>query len=78
VSERRSKRQLIGSLLVALAIVAVVIVAVTARLGPTSIAELDAREDRIDAVQERADSRADAREKRLEQQAEAREERQER
>ena len=39
-------RQMIGSLLVALAIVAIVIVAVTAQLGPTSAAELDAREER--------------------------------
>jgi hypothetical protein len=39
-------RQLIGSLLVALAIVAVTIVAVTAKLGPTSAAELEAQEER--------------------------------
>ena len=37
--------QLVGSLLVAAAIVAAVIVAVTAQLGPTSAAELDAREE---------------------------------
>ena len=39
-------RQLIGSLLVALAIVAITIVAVTAQLGPTSEAERD--DDRIE------------------------------
>ncbi len=50
-------RQMIGSLLVALAIVAVVIIAVTARLGTTSVAELEAeeqrREQRIEAAEER-------------------------
>jgi len=46
MGESRSHRaQMLGSLLVAIAIVAVVIVAVTAKLGPTSIAELEARED---------------------------------
>jgi hypothetical protein len=39
-------RQMIGSLLVAVALVAVAVVAVTAKLGPTSAAELDAREER--------------------------------
>jgi hypothetical protein len=39
-------RQMIGSLLAAVAIVAIVIVAVTIRLGTTSTAELDAREER--------------------------------
>ncbi len=38
-------RQMIGSLLVAVAIVAVTIAAVTAKFGPTSAAELEAREE---------------------------------
>ena len=59
--------QLIGSLLVAAAIVAMVIVAVTAKLGPTSTAELEARGAR--------DARIEAREERLEQREERREDR---
>lgn len=62
-------RQMIGSLLLALAIVGIVIVAVTARLGPTSVAELDSREKRqkeaLKAREDRLDARLDAREKRL-------------
>jgi Kef-type K+ transport system membrane component KefB len=56
---RRQLVQLLGSLLVGVAIVAAVIVAVTAQLGPTGVAELEAREDARDA-------RNDAREERLE------------
>jgi hypothetical protein len=52
-------RQVIGSLLAAAAIVAIAIVIVTAKLGPTSVAELDAREERLEL--------------RIEQQEEARE-----
>jgi hypothetical protein len=54
--------QIIGSLLVAVAIVAIVIIVVTAKLGPTSIAELEVREDRIDAREDALDDRLDARE----------------
>lgn len=50
---------MIGSLIAAAAIVAVAILVVTAKFGPTSTAELDARE----AI---AKERADAREERLE------------
>ena len=63
--------QLIGSLAVAVAIAVIAVVVVTAHFGPTSVAELDAREDRIDA---RADAREDAlkaREDRLEELREA-------
>jgi uncharacterized protein HemX len=59
---------MIGSLLAAAAIVAVVLIAVTAELGPTSVAELEAQEER----QER---RLEAREERLEQRQELLEER---
>lgn len=52
-------RQVIGSLLAAGAIVAIAIVVVTAKLGPTSSAELEAREERLEL--------------RIEQQEEARE-----
>jgi hypothetical protein len=54
-------RQLIGSILVAAAIVAVAIIAVTARLGTTSVAELEAQEDRQKA---RIEQREEAREER--------------
>ena len=54
MDERRSHtRQVVGSLLVAAAIVAIVIVAVTAKLGPTSVAEIEQREARIEAAEER-------------------------
>ena len=58
--------QMIGSLLVALAIVAVTIVAVTARLGPTSVAELDAREERLELRIEQEEERQEAIEERRE------------
>jgi type II secretory pathway pseudopilin PulG len=68
-AERSQRAQVFGSLLVALAIVAVVIVAVTARLGPTSVAELEAREDareqRIEAVEERREQAQEAHEEEL-------------
>ena len=60
--------QLLGSVLVALAIAAVAIAVVTAHFGPTATAELEARED---IAKERAEQREEAREAR----EEAREER---
>jgi hypothetical protein len=69
MSERRAQlAQVIGSLIGAAVIVAIVLIAVTAELGPTSVAELEAREER----QER---RLEAREERLEQRQELLEER---
>jgi len=68
MGDRAQLRQLIGSLLLAAVIVAIAIAVVTAKLGPTSAAELDAREDRLK-------ERIELREERLEQQEEAREER---
>ena len=61
-------RQLAGSLLVALTIVVVVIIAVTARIGPTSAAELDALEEREKQRTERLEERREA----LEEQREGR------
>ena len=61
-------RQVVGSLLVALTIVAVVIIAVTARIGPTSAAELDALEEREKQRTERLEERLDALEERRDQQ----------
>lgn len=60
--------QMLGSLLVALAIAAVAIAVVTAHFGPTSTAKLEAHEDVVKA-------RADAREERAKRREEAREER---
>jgi type II secretory pathway pseudopilin PulG len=61
------RRQMLGSLLVAVAIVAIVILAVTVRLGPTSVAEEEARNERLE-------ERLKAQEERLEQRREALEE----
>lgn len=62
--------QMLGSLLVAVAIAAVAIAAVTAHFGPTSTAELEAREDivkeRVEAREARVEQREEAREERLE------------
>jgi hypothetical protein len=51
--------QLLGSLAVALLIVAVAIWAVTARLGPTSITELEAAEERAEEAGEAAEEKAE-------------------
>ncbi|HYP54691.1 MAG TPA: hypothetical protein VEQ41_00095 [Solirubrobacterales bacterium] len=54
--------QLLGSLLVAAAIVAVAVAVVTAHFGPTSSAELEAREERLELRQERREERLELRE----------------
>jgi hypothetical protein len=51
---RSHARQMIGSLLAAVVIIALAIAVVTAKLGPTSTAELEARQD---IAKERADER---------------------
>ena len=61
-------RQLLGSLLVAVAIVAVAIAVVTAKFGPTSAAERELQEERLE-------QREELQEERLERQEELREER---
>lgn len=63
-------RQVAGSLLVALVIVAAAILAVTAQLGPTSVAEQEAREERLD---QRLDQQEELREQRQEREEERRE-----
>jgi hypothetical protein len=57
--------QMIASLLVAAAIVAIVILVVTDKIGPTSLAEIEAQEERIEAREDALDERLDAREDRL-------------
>ena len=70
MSRRAELTQIAGSLLVALVIAAAAIWVVTDHFGPTSVAKLEAREERIDS---RLDARGDAREAR----EDAREERRE-
>lgn len=64
--------QIVGSLLVALAIAAVAVAVVTAHFGPTSHAELEVREERIEQREEAREERAEAREERREEAAEGR------
>ncbi len=59
--------QLIGSLLAAVAIVAVAIAVVTAKFGPTSSAERELQEQRIEQREEALEQRQELREERLEQ-----------
>lgn len=56
----RDTAQLIGSLAAAAVVVALTIVAVTAKLGPTATAELDAREQRLELQLEREEERREA------------------
>ena len=58
--------QILGSLLVALAIAAVAVVVVTAHFGPTSHAELEVQEERIEMREEAREERREAREERRE------------
>ena len=74
---RRQLVQLLGSLLVGLAIAAVVIVAVTAQLGPTSVAELEAREEAREAREEAREERLEELQERVEELQERLEEQQE-
>lgn len=67
---RAEVKQIAGSLLAALAIAAVAIWVVTEHFGPTSVAKLEAQEERID---QRIDAREDLRKDR----EDAREEREE-
>jgi uncharacterized membrane-anchored protein YhcB (DUF1043 family) len=60
------RRQMLGSLLVAAAIVGIAIVAVTARLGPTSVAEEEARNERLEERVKQQEERLELREAREE------------
>ena len=59
---RSRTRQLIASLLVGVAIVAIAVIAVTAAIGPTSVAELDVREQELELLEERREAQQDLRE----------------
>ena len=56
--------QMIGSLLAAAVIVAITIAVVTAKFGPTSAAEREAREERIELEAEQREDQAERREER--------------
>ena len=58
--------QMLGSLLVALVIVAIAIAVVTAHFGSTSSAELDAREERLQQREEIIEERQELQEERRE------------
>jgi hypothetical protein len=58
--------QMLGSLLAAIAIVAVAIAIVTAHFGPTSSAELDAREERLEQREENIEELQELEEERRE------------
>jgi hypothetical protein len=59
-------RQLLGSLLAAVAIIAVAVAVVTAKFGETPVAELEAREEVAKERTERAEERREAAEERRE------------
>jgi hypothetical protein len=68
MDEKRSHtRQMIGSLLVAAAIVAIAIAVVTAQFGETSVAEQEAREERLEQREELREQRQERREELREQ-----------
>ena len=62
--------QIIGSIVVAVAIVAITITIVTAKFGNTPSAELEEREDRLSERQELVEERREAAEERREERAE--------
>jgi hypothetical protein len=59
--------QLLGSLLAAFAIAAVAVALVTAHFGPTSSAERELQEERLEQREEALEQRQELREERLEQ-----------
>jgi len=70
MGQRSQALQLMGSLLVALLIAAATVAVVTAKLGPTSAAEREALEDRLDLREERLKQRQDRLEERQKQREE--------
>jgi hypothetical protein len=68
MSDRREFRrppqpvQIVGSILVALALAAIAVAVVTAHFGSTPVAELEAREERLDAREDAREERQKARE----------------
>jgi hypothetical protein len=69
-AKRANARQLLGSLLAAIILIALTIAIVTARFGETPVAELEAREEAAEQRIEQAEERREAAEKRREEAAE--------
>jgi hypothetical protein len=68
MTERPSQGvQLLGSLLAAFAIAAVAVAVVTAKFGPTSSAEREAQEERLELREDLLKERQELQEERLEQ-----------
>lgn len=65
-TRRSHAKQLLGSFLVAVALIAVAIIVVTAQFGETPVAELEAREELADERGERTEERIEAAEERRE------------
>jgi uncharacterized protein HemX len=63
-------KQLLGSLLAAVAIIAIAVAVVTAQFGETPVAELEAREEIAKERTERAEERREAAQERRERAAE--------
>ncbi len=68
--ERTHWPQIIGSIVVALAIVAIAIVITTARFGTTSSAEIEGQEQRLEQEEELTEERQEAAEEQREEAAE--------
>jgi len=68
--ERTLWPQIIGSIVVALAIVAIAILITTAKFGTTSSAEIEGRKDRLKQQEELLEERREAAEERREEAAE--------
>ena len=66
MSGRAQTLQVLGSLVVAAAIVAIAVAVVTAKFGPTSAAERELQEERIEQREELREERLEEREERLE------------
>ena len=71
-TRRSDARQLLGSLLAAIVLIAVTIAIVTAKFGETPVAELEAREQALEQRSEQAEERLEAVEERREEAAEQR------
>jgi hypothetical protein len=69
-AKRANARQLLGSLLAAIILIALTIAIVTARFGETPVAELEAREEAAEQRVEQEEERREAAEKRREEAAE--------
>ncbi|HEX2128829.1 MAG TPA: hypothetical protein VHF58_06390 [Solirubrobacterales bacterium] len=70
LAKRANARQVLGSLLAAVVLIAITIAIVTAKFGETPVAELEAREEAAEQRIEQAEERREAAEERREEAAE--------